>query len=97
MRERLGLPEYDAEKHDGKCISLAKVAEQLGICLGSARTLADKGILPGTQIMKGSPWLVPVKALTSDTVLIGVQQVVERRPRFYEFYQYDKVIRLPGL
>ncbi|MBB4264009.1 hypothetical protein [Bradyrhizobium sp. CIR3A] len=32
MRERLGLPEYDPSKSDGKFISLAKAAERLGAC-----------------------------------------------------------------
>jgi len=27
----------------------------------------------------------------------GVQRVIARRPKFYEDYQYDKVVRLPGL
>jgi len=97
MRARLGLPDYDAEKSDGKYISLAKAAERLGICLGSARTLAEKGVLPGKQIMKGSPWLVPVAALDTEPVRIGVQKVIDRRPRYYDDYQYDKVVRLPGI
>jgi hypothetical protein len=71
MRERLGLPEYDASKSDGKYISLGKAAEQLGICRGSARTLVEKRILPATQIMKGAPFLVPIEALTSEAVRIG--------------------------
>jgi DNA invertase Pin-like site-specific DNA recombinase len=97
MRERLGLPEYDATKCDGKTISLAKAAEHFGICIGSAKTLALKGVLPASQIMKGAQWLVPVEALTSESVLIGVQKVIDRRPRYYEDYQYDKVVRLPGI
>ena len=36
MRERLGLPEYDPSKAGSGMISLAKAAEQLGICVGSA-------------------------------------------------------------
>ncbi|MBV9508788.1 MAG: hypothetical protein JO303_00730 [Caulobacteraceae bacterium] len=96
MRERLGLPEYDAIKAGGM-ISLMKAAEQLGICVGSAKTLALKGILPATQILPGAPWLVPTEALSSETVRIGVQRVLSRRPKIYEDYQYDKVVRLPGL
>jgi hypothetical protein len=49
------------------------------------------------QIMPGSPRLVPVEALTSEAVRIAVQRVIDRRPSFYEQYQYDKVIRLPGI
>jgi hypothetical protein len=30
-------------------------------------------------------------------VRIGVQRVIARRPQFYEEYQYDRLIRLPGL
>ncbi|APG86958.1 transposase number 4 for insertion sequence NGRIS-4e (plasmid) [Sinorhizobium americanum CCGM7] len=97
MRERLGIPEYDAAKVDVPMISLTKAAETLGICVGSAKSLAKKGILPATQILPGSQWMVPVAALTSETVRIGVQRVVDRRPKFYEDYQYDKVVRLPGL
>jgi hypothetical protein len=78
-------------------ISLAKAAERLGICVGSAKSLALKGILPATQAMPGAQWLVPVEALNSEAVCIGVQRVIARRPQFYEEYQYDRFIRLPGL
>jgi DNA invertase Pin-like site-specific DNA recombinase len=97
MRERLGIPDYDPSKVDGQVISLMKAAERLGICVGSAKSLMLKGILPATQIMPGSPWLVPVEALTSEAVRIGVQRVIARRPQFYEQYQYDKLIQLPGI
>jgi hypothetical protein len=97
MRERLGIPEYDRSKADDRMISLIKAAERLGICVGSAKTLVLRGILPATQILPGAPWLVPIEALTSETVRIGVRRVIDRRPKFYEDYQYDKVIRLPGI
>ena len=97
MRERLGIAEYDPAKVDGEMISLMKAAERLGICTGSAKSLALQGILPATQIMPGSPWLVPVEALTSEAVRIGVRRVIDSRPQFYEQYQHDKVVRLPGL
>jgi DNA invertase Pin-like site-specific DNA recombinase len=97
MRERLGIAEYDPADTDQTMISLMKAAERLGICVGSAKGLALKGILPATQILPGSPWLVPVDALASEAVRIGVQRVIDRRPKVYEDYQYDKLIRLPGL
>ncbi|API56679.1 serine recombinase (plasmid) [Rhizobium leguminosarum] len=97
MRERLGIPEYDATKVDVPMISLMKAAEKLGICVGSAKSLVQRGILPATQILPGSPWMVPVEALSSEAVRIGVQGVIDRRPKFYEDYQYDKVVRLPGI
>ncbi len=96
MRERLGVPEYDPARAGGEMVSLAKAAERLGICVGSAKSLAQKGILPATQILPGSQWLVPAASLTSEVVQIGVQHVVSRRPKFYDDYQYDRAIRLPG-
>lgn len=97
MRERLGIPEYDPAKADGEMIILMKAAERLGICVGSAKGLVLKGLLPAKQILPGSPWLVPVEALASEEVRIGVQRVIERRSKVYEQYQYDKFIRLPRL
>src|SRR5271157_3546692 len=81
MRERLGLPEYDSTKSSGTMISLGKAAQRLGICIGSAKTLALKGVLPATQPMPGAQWLVPVDALTSESVRIGVQKIIDRRPQ----------------
>ena len=97
LRERLGIAEHDPGNADETTISLMKAAERLGICIGSAKSLALKGILPATQIMPGAPWLVPVDALTSEAVRLGVQHVIKRRPKFYDNYQYDKAIQLPGL
>ena len=97
MRERLGIAEYDPTKADGQMLSLVKAAERLGICVGSAKSLVLKGILPATQIMPGSPWLVPADALTSEVVRVAARRVIDRRPKFYEQYQYDKIIRLPGI
>ena len=97
LREHLGIAEHAPGKADKTMISLMKAAERLGICIGSAKSLALKGILPATQIMPGAPWLVPADALTSEAVRLGVQRVIERRPKFFDNYQYDKVVRLPGL
>jgi hypothetical protein len=79
MRERLGMPDYDPAQADTQMISPMKAAERLGICVGSAKSLVLKGILPATQIMPGSPWVVPVETLTSEVVRIGVQRVIARR------------------
>ena len=97
MRERISIPEYIPRQNDGQMISLMKAAERLGICVGSAKTLVVRGVLPATQVIPGAPWLVPVAALSSESVKQGVQRVIDRRPKFYQDYQYDKVVRLPGL
>ena len=95
MRERLGLPEYNG-KNDSY-ISLAKAAERLDISIGSTRRLAEAGLLHGRQIIKGSPWLIPVTAIDDEKVQIEVQLVKDRRSDFYANYQYDRLTRLPGL
>jgi hypothetical protein len=94
-RERLGIPE--GRRTDDGMISLAKAAERLKICIGSAKRLVDWGVLPATQLMPGATWLVPADALDTPAVLQGAQGVIARRPKNYENYQYDKVVRLPGL
>lgn len=76
MRERLGFADYDPNRACGTMISLMKAAERLGICVGSAMSLVRRGILPATQIVPGSPWLVPVEALSSEPVRLGVQRVI---------------------
>ncbi|KUM28381.1 hypothetical protein AU467_34810 [Mesorhizobium loti] len=77
MRERSGLPDYDPASLDGQMISLAKAAAHFGICVGSAKSLVLKGILPAIQAFTGSQWLVPVDALSSETVSIAMQRVIE--------------------
>jgi hypothetical protein len=96
MRERLGIPERRQSPDDGM-ISLAKAAERLKICVGSAKRLVDWGILPATQLIPGSTWLVPSDALDTAAVQQGAHDVIARRPKNYENYLYDKVVRLPGL
>jgi len=97
MRERLGLAEYDPCRSGAASISLAKAAERLGICVGSAKSLVLKGMLPATQLVPGSQWLVPVDTLETEAVRVAAQGVIARRPKIFEDYQYDKIIRLPGI
>jgi hypothetical protein len=47
--------------------------------------------------MPSAPWQVPVAALDSDAVKIGVRAVVERRPRNFQVLQENKSLRLPGI
>jgi hypothetical protein len=86
LRERLGLPEQTATVPNHETISLMSAAKQLGISIGSAKSLVLSGILPAKQIMLGSPWLVPSAALTTEPVRLGVQRVIARRPAKWEKY-----------
>jgi hypothetical protein len=53
--------------------------------------------LPATQAIKGAQWLVPVEALTSETVCLAVRRGIERCPKIFDDYQYEKMIRLPRI
>jgi len=97
MRERLGLPHYVVDPARPRTVTLMKTAEHFGICIESVKRLVSRGILPATQIIPGAPWLVPVEALSCETVRQGVQAVIARRPKNYENYQDIKMIRLPGI
>jgi hypothetical protein len=97
MRERLGLPEYRPDASRPQTVTLMKTAEHFGICVESVRRLVSRGILPATQILPGSPWLVPVEVLSCETVRQGVQGIIARRPKNYEHHQDVKMIRLPGI
>ena len=79
MREQLSLPECKAPPLIGEMISLMKAAQYLGISIGSAMTLALKGILSATQIMPSSPWMVSSSALATEEVQMGVRAVINRR------------------
>jgi hypothetical protein len=39
----------------------------------------------------------PVDALSSEAVRVAARHVIERRPKNYIDYQYDRMIRLPGI
>ena len=59
--------------------------------------LIREGILPAKQLMPSAPWQVPVLALESEAVKIGVREIVARRPRNFAVLQDEKTLKLPGL
>jgi hypothetical protein len=95
LRERLGVAPHDATAPRTH-VSVDDAAKRLGICVGSVHRLIREGTLPATQLMPSAPWQIPLAALDSDAVRIGVQSVVDRRPRNYAILQDEKVLRLPG-
>ena len=58
--------------------------------------LIREGVLPVTQLMPSAPWQIPVAALDSEVVKIGVREIAGRCPRKYKAHQDDKTLRLPG-
>ena len=96
LRERLGIAPFDPTLPRAKTVSADEAATRLGICLRSVHKLIRKGVLPATQLMHSAPWQIPVAALDSEAVKIGVREIVGRRPKFYKRFQEDKTLRLPG-
>ena len=96
LRERLGIAPFDATISRPKTISVDESACRLKICVGSVLRLIRTGVLPATQLMPSAPWQVPVEALESEAVKIGVQNVIARRPaKLVSFYE-NKTLKLPG-
>lgn len=96
LRERLGIAAFDPTTSAVETISVDETARRLNICVGSVLRLIRNGVLPATQLMPSAPWQVPVAALESDAVKIGVRGVVERRPQNFAILQDVKTLKLPG-
>lgn len=58
--------------------------------------MINAGILPAQQLMPSAPWKVPLEALESEPVKIGVQDVIGRRPLKVLQYHQNKTLKLPG-
>ena len=96
LRERLGVDEFDPSVKREKTISVDETARRLGICVGSVHKLIREATLPARQLMHSAPWQVPVAALKTEAVRIGVREIVERRPRNLAVLQDEKTLKLPG-
>lgn len=96
LRERLGVPAYDPDVDRPQTISVDATAERLGICVGSVIKLIRAGTLPATQLMHSAPWQVPVEALETEAVRIGVQEMARRRPRAALDSNEKNALHLPG-
>jgi DNA invertase Pin-like site-specific DNA recombinase len=97
LRERLGIAPFDPTVPREETISVDATAQRLGICVGSVHRLIRQGVLPAEQIMPSAPWQVPVAALTTEAVQIGVRGVIARRPKNVEALQEIGALRLPGI
>jgi hypothetical protein len=96
LRERLEIPEFDPSTVDRETISADETASRLKISIGSVHLLIRQGVLPATQLMPCAPWKVPVDALESEAVKIGVREIIARRPRNFAILQGVKTLTLPG-
>jgi len=96
LRERLGIAPFDQTAERVETISVDKAALHLGICVGSVQKLIRARVLPATQLLPSAPWQIPVAALDTEAVKIGVREIVRRRPRNYRVLQDVKTLALPG-
>lgn len=96
LRDRLAIPPYDPEAEVPKTISVDAAAKRLGICVASVHKLIRSGVLPATQIMYSAPWKIPVDALDSEAVTIGLQEIAARRPKQALDKVTDQSMNLPG-
>ncbi|MDR3529018.1 MAG: helix-turn-helix domain-containing protein [Rhodopila sp.] len=97
LREQLGIASFDPKADRPETISVDQAAKRLEICVGSVHKLIREGTLPATQLIRSAPWQIPVAALTSDSVRLGVQEIVDRRPCKSQLLQDDRMTRLPNL
>jgi DNA invertase Pin-like site-specific DNA recombinase len=96
LRERLGVPAFDPDADRPKTLTIDATARRLGICVNSVYKLIRSGALPATQLMHSAPWQVPVDALDTDAVRIGLQEIAARRPRAALDSIEETSLRLPG-
>jgi DNA invertase Pin-like site-specific DNA recombinase len=97
LRERLGIAEFDPEAARSETVSVDETARRLQICIGSVHRLIREGILPAKQAMHSAPWEIPVAALSTEAVQIGVRNVIARRPLNFAVLQDVRTLKLPGI
>ena len=97
LREKLGVAEFDPNLPREETIGIDETADRLGICSASVRQLIRSGTLPATQLLPAAPWQIPVANLESKDVLIGVREIIARRPRNMATYRDEKTLKLPGI
>jgi hypothetical protein len=96
LRERLGIAPFDPKAPRAETVTVDEAARRLGICVISVYRLIREGVLSASQIMPSAPWQIPVAALSSKKVEIGVQQIIDRRPRKASDLEDARTLRLPG-
>ena len=69
----------------------------------TVRIAAAKSVTPESGAptpwppLPSAPWQIPVEALDTEQVRIGLQEIVERRPTKALAAMDDRLLRLPGL
>ena len=96
LRDRLGVPPFDPDADRPKTLTIDATAKRLGVCITSIYKLIRSGALPAKQLMHSAPWQIPVEALESEAVRIGLQEIAARKPRLALAAIEKSSLRLPG-
>lgn len=96
LRDRLGIPAHDPATPRELVVTLDEAARRLAVSIPSVYRLIRDGVMPATQLMPAAPWQIPVAALNSEAVQIGVRLIQERRPHNLAQYREDRSLKLPG-
>ena len=96
LRERLGIAAFNPAAVTTETVTVDEAARRLSICIGSVKHLIRTGVLPATQLMTSAPWQIPVAALDTEAVKIGVRGMIARRPRNFDTLQDLRTLKLPG-
>ena len=96
LREKLKIKSFDPTASKIEIIGIEQAALRLKISIGSVYRLIREGSLPAKQLMHSAPWEIPLAALETEAVKIGVQKIIARRPQKEAVYQEKKSLKLPG-
>ncbi|MBV9916067.1 MAG: recombinase family protein [Solirubrobacterales bacterium] len=95
LRSRLRLPACDPERRDDTALTCDEAAKRLGISAQYLGQLLAKGLIPGTQVTRGAPWILDAKELDSPQVRATLRALRQRRlPKRRD---NDRTPRIPGL
>jgi DNA invertase Pin-like site-specific DNA recombinase len=96
LREKLKIKSFDPTASKIEIIGIEQAALRLKVSIGSVYRLIREGLLPATQLMHSAPWEIPLAALETDAVKIGVRKIIARRPQKAAVYQEKRSLKLPG-
>lgn len=76
LRVRLGVPAFSGKSVEERgWLTMAQVAETLGISPMSVRRLLQRGVLQGSQVVPFAPWVIQRSGLDEGSVRVAVQAI----------------------
>ncbi len=96
LRNYHQLPAYDASRVTADSLTLEQAARRLGVSVTAVRHLIQRKTIPGTQVVPGAPWQIPVAAVEAPNVRRAVMDIQSRRhPRGAQFRD-ERTLELTG-